>query len=89
MTKRRNDAGDPAAILAAIIDGLGGLDTWIHEFAEDYKALPRGHAQRVKMDLAILLTMTKTGTVTDFRGSGDPLEDVQEELDDLEQENAK
>lgn len=58
MTKNPHSAAD---ILGAVLESWGGPAQFIAEFRQEVGALPRGHASRIKVYLAIFQELLKTG----------------------------
>ena len=79
MAKGRSPSeftGDPSDVLTAIMAEWGGIAEWVRELREDAKALPAGHANRIKIHLGILQAVLKFGSAP-------------EEKDTLAQKQAK
>lgn len=61
--------GDPSDVLAAIMAEWGGVAEWVRELRQDAKALPAGHANRIKIHLGILQAHLKFGSPPEEKGS--------------------
>jgi len=87
MAGRNNEA---KGILDALIKEWGGLPQFLAEFRAETKGLPQGHANRVKVHLAIFQELMKSGAGEDegtLEEQRDELRRVTDELAALEEED--
>ena len=78
-TKRTSDG---RAVLDAVMEEWDGVANFVHELREETLKLPKGHANRIKVYLAIFAELMKT----DAGGEEATLEEKRRELKELVKE---